>query len=211
MRAYSVFQVIYGIIVLFSFTAFILDRQRSFESMIWSMFLAYGSIIILIFSLFIRKLAKWKFDITTAKMLSKFSFFSAIGGLSYVFYTNIDRIMINKYLPVADLGIYAAYCTASINVAGLLWGMFIMVYFPTISGYENKGAIFQKTNKIIPYLIGLGIPFIFVCEYIVLKLFGVRYSLDIFWMIFFSVASICFVVDGLYGWLLQPSVCAVRK
>ena len=80
--------------------------------------------------------------------------------------------MISRYLTIGDVGIYAAYYTASINVAGLFWGMFNMVYFPTISGYKNKGPVFQKINRIIPYLICLGIPFVFICEVVVLKFYG---------------------------------------
>jgi len=203
MRAYSVFQIVYGPIVLISFLVFIFNHQLSFETMVFPILAAYISLTICTYFIFIRKLARWKFDISTAKMLWKFSIFSAIGGLSYAFYTNVDRIMIGRYLPVGDVGIYAAYYTASINIAGLFWGMFNMVYFPTISGYENKGTIFVRINKLIPFLISLGIPFLIICEYIVLKLYGASYSLNIFWMLFFSVTSICVIVDGLYGWLLQ--------
>ncbi len=203
MRAYSVLQMVYGAIILISFLVFLFNHRLSFETMVFPMLLAYISVAVSIYFIFIRKLARWKFDISTAKMLWRFSIFSAIGGLSYTFYTNIDRIMIGRYLPVGDVGIYAAYYTASINVAGLFWGMFNMVYFPTISGYKNKGTIFFRINKFIPFLISLGIPFLIICEYIVLKLYGARYSLNIFWILLFSITSICVVVDGLYGWLLQ--------
>jgi len=203
MRAYSIFQIVYGTVILFSFLALILDKQLSFKTMIFPMLLSYASVIILIYIFFIRKLAKWKFDVAISKMLSKYSLMSALGGLSYTFYTNIDRIMISKYMTVTDVGIYAAYYMASVNVAGLFWGMFNLVFFPTISGYQNKAPVYKKINKFIPYLIGLGIPFVYICEFVILKLYGVKYSLNLFWMVYFAVASICIVIDGLYAWLLQ--------
>jgi O-antigen/teichoic acid export membrane protein len=111
--------------------------------------------------------------------------------------------MIGRFLTVGDIGIYAAYYTASINVAGVFSGIFSLVYFPTISGYENKGPVLHKVNQIIPYLIVAGIPFIFICEYIVLKLYGAKYSLNVIWMLYFSIASICVVIDALYTYLLM--------
>ena len=203
MRAYSVFQIIYGSIILLSFLAFILNRQLSFKIMIYPTLLAYSIIIILIFVLFMRKLARWKFDISLARMLGKYSIFTAIGSLSFTFYSNIDRIMIGRYMTVTDVGIYGAYYAASISVAGLFWGMFNLVYFPTISSYKNKSPIFHKINKFIPYLVCLGIPCVLICEYIVLKLYGNQYSIDIFWMIYFAIASICIVIEGVYSWLLS--------
>jgi len=202
MLAYAVFQIVFGSVVLLSFLAFILDRQFSFRTMTYPMMLAYGTVIILIFIFFIRKLAKWNFDIALYRMLSRYSLFSVLAGLSYIFYTNIDRIMIGRFLTVADVGIYAAYYTASINIAGLFWNMFNLIFFPTISGYKNKVSIFQKINKFIPYMLALGIPCLFICEYIVLKLYGGKYAPDTFLMLYFSIGSIIIVIDGLYGSLL---------
>lgn len=202
MRLYSIFQIVYGTIILLSFIAFIINRPISYKTMIFPMLLAYGIIIILIFALFLRKPAKYKIDISLTRMLATYAVIDVIGGLSYTFYSNFDKIMINNFLSVADLGIYSAYYAASIGIAGILGGIFNLVFFPTISGYENKSPIFHKINKLLPYLIVLGIPFILICEFIVLKLYGDQYSPNILWMMLFAIASISIVIEGLYNWLL---------
>ena len=202
-RAYSFSQVLYGAVLLISFLAFILNRSISFKSMIYPMILGYGtsSLAILIFS--IRKTIKWKFDRFWAKILSKYAAFSLIGALSFVFYNNFGKIMISRDLNITDLGIYNAYFSASVNLMGIFSGMFYIVFFPTVSKYENKGIIFKRINKFIPYLVCLGIPLIFIFEFIVLKLYGNEYPLNAVWMILFPIASVCIVIDGLYGWPLN--------
>jgi O-antigen/teichoic acid export membrane protein len=135
--------------------------------------------------------------------LSKYAAFSLIGALSFVFYNNFGKIMISRDLNITDLGIYNAYFSASVNLMGIFSGMFYIVFFPTVSKYENKGIIFKRINKFIPYLVCLGIPLIFIFEFIVLKLYGNEYPLNAVWMILFPIASVCIVIDGLYGWLLN--------
>ena len=202
-HAYAFFQVLYAAIMLIAFLVFILNRSSSFKSMAYPMIIAYGisSTAILIFS--IHKTIKWNFDRYWAKILTKYSAFSLIGGLAFVFYSNFDNLMVNKFLNVTDLGIYNAYSSASINVMGIFTGVFFIVFFPTVSKYESKGIIFKRINKFMPYLIFLGIPLILVCEFIVLKLYGNKYPLNTVWLIIFPIASVCVAIDGLYGWLLN--------
>lgn len=203
MLEYSIILIIYGGIIFLSFIAFILKHQYSFKSMIYPMLIAYVVITIIITVLFLRKLVKWNYDSIITGLLLKYTAFATIGGLSYTFYSNIDNIMIKRYLNVAEVGIYSAYGTASITVTGVIFSMFNMVYFPTISMYKNKMIIFNRVNKFIPYLIILGIPFILLCELIVLKFFGDQYPLNILWMILAAVGSIGMVIEGIYAWTLS--------
>lgn len=200
MKTLAIFQPIYAATTLFAFLFFILNNLLSFKSMVYSMFLAYGitGAITLIF--FLRKYLKFEFDKFWASTLAKYGMFALIGGLSFVFYTNIDKILINRYMTVADVGIYRAYYLASINVAGLFFGIFNTVFFPTASKYENKGVLFEKINKLIPYLIGLGMPFILLCEFIILKLYGGGYPINFLLMLIFAITAILVVWYGLYDW-----------
>lgn len=200
MKTLAIFQPIYAAILLLAFLFFILNNVLSFKSMVYSTFLAYGitSAILLVF--FLRKYFGLKFDRSWANTLAKYSVFAIIGSLSFVFYTNIDKILINRYMTIADVGIYRAYCLASINVAGLFWGMFNIVFFPTASKYKNKKTIFNRINKLVPYLIGLGIPFILLCEFVILKFYGGRYPINFLLMLIFAATSILVVWDGLLAW-----------
>jgi O-antigen/teichoic acid export membrane protein len=203
MKILAIFQPVYSVILLFAFLFFVLSNYLSFKSIVYSMFLAYGAIGVILFTFFLRRYFRFKFDRAWANTLIKYSMFGVIGGLSYVFYTNTDRILINKYMTVADVGIYKVYYMSSINTSGLIFGVFNTVFFPTVSKYGNKKYIFKKINKVIPLLISIGLPSIFLCELVVLKLYGSQYPFIFLWMILFAIASICVVVDGIYGWLLS--------
>jgi len=202
MKKYAIFQPIYGVILLLPFLVFVFLNFLSFKSAVFSMYLAYGITGGIILA-FIRKYLRFAFDKHWANKLARYGGYAIIGGVSYVFHTNIDKILINTYMTVADVGIYRAYYFASINVAGLSFGIFNTVFFPTASKYQDKGAIFNRINKLRPYLIGLGVPFVFLCEFVILKLYGSQYPINPPLMTLFAVASICVVVDGLYGWLLN--------
>lgn len=200
MKTLAIFQPIYAAITLFAFLFFILNNLLSFKSMVYSMFLAYGITGTILLVFFLRKYLRFQFDKFWASTLAKYGMFALIGGLSFVFYTNVDKILINRYMTVADVGIYKAYYLASINVAGLFFGIFNTVFFPTASKYKNKGTLFKKINKLIPYLISLGLPFILLCEFIILKLYGGGYPINFLLMLLFAAASILVVWYGLYDW-----------
>jgi O-antigen/teichoic acid export membrane protein len=205
MKAYSIFQIVYAVILLFSFFYFIIIKQLSFRAMVYPMLLAYGvtTITIIIFIQRIVGIFKRIFDITLAKMLGKYAVATFIGGSSYIIYTNIDRIMLARYRSLSEVGFYSAYYAGSINIAMLIWGMFILVFFPTVSRYKNKGPVFKKINRVIPYLVVLGIPSLLVCEFIVLKFYGKQYQLNIISMLLFAVTSIFMVIQGTYASLLN--------
>jgi len=205
MKAYSIFQIVYAVILLFSFSYFIIIKQLSFRAMVYPMLLAYGitTITIIIFIQRIVGIFKRIFDITLAKMLGKYAVATFIGGSSYIIYTNIDRIMLARYRSLSEVGFYSAYYAGSINIAMLIWGMFILVFFPTVSRYKNKGPVFKKINRVIPYLVVLGILSLLVCEFIVLKFYGKQYQLNIISMLLFAVTSIFMVIQGTYASLLN--------
>jgi len=199
MKKIALFQPVYAIIVLSAFLIFIFINFISFKSMIFSICLAYGITggVILIF---IRKYIRLEFDWSWSEKLAKYSAYAIIGAIAFEFYTNIDKILINMYMDIEDVGIYRVYYFASINIAGLFFGIFNVVYFPIISKYNNRVALFKGINKIIPYLFGFGLPFIFLSEFVILKLYGGKYPMDFSLMILFAIVSILIVYYGIYDW-----------
>jgi len=201
MNTLALFLPIYAAISLFAFLFFVFAKDElSFKAIVYPTFIAYGVTGVILVVFFLRKYLRFKLDRSWASILTQYGMFALIGGLSTAFYTNIDKILINRYMTVADVGIYRAYYLASINVAGLLWGTFNTVFFPTASKYKNKRAIFEKINKLLPYLIGLGMPSILLCEFIVLKFYGGGYPIDFPLMLLFAATSILAVWYGLYDW-----------
>jgi len=203
MKIFAILKSVYGAILLAVFLFFICNKFLSFKSGVFSMYFAYGIAggVLLVF--FLRKYFKFNFDRTWANKLMRYSFWAAIGGVSFSIYTDIDKILINKYLTISDVGIYKAYYFASIDVAVLLFGIFNTVFFPTASRYENKEVLFKKINKFLPYFIVMGIPFIFLCEFVILKLYGKEYPFNPLWAILLGIASMCIWIDGIYGWTLS--------
>jgi len=202
VRMLSVLQPIHNAVLLASFLIFILLNFVSFKSMVFSMYLAHGIIggIILIS---LHKYLRFEFNKPWAKILTRYSSFAVLGGISFMLFTNIDKILINKYMLLADVGLYNAYYYASINVIGLFSGIFITVFFPTVSKYKDKTPIFKRVNKFIPYLIIFGLPFILLSEFIILKLFGENYPINISLMLMFAITSLLVAWYGIYAWLFN--------
>jgi len=203
MKEYSIFQIVYGSILLLSFFIFIIDKRLTFGTMLYSMLITYFICTLTIIVMNMHKFTRWNFERSLVGLLSKYALISCIGGISATLYFNVDTIMISRYLNIKDVGIYNAYTTISIGGACLLFSMFIAVFFPTISRYEKKGIIFKRTNKIIPYIIIFGVPFMIVCEFISLKFYGNKYPIDWIWVILASIASIGVIIEGLYSWILN--------
>lgn len=202
MKTLAIFKAVSSAIALCAFLLFIFSAFLSFKSMVYAIFLATGITGAIMLVFFLRNYLRFRFDRSWANVLIRYGSFAVIGGLSYIFYTNVDKIMINRYMTVADVGIYKAYSLASINVVETLLGILITVFFPTASKYKNKGAIFNRINKLIPYLIGLGLPFTLLCEFIILKIYGSQYPFDLGLATLFTIAAIIIVVNGLYMWLM---------
>lgn len=199
MKIYSLLKPIYGVILLGSFLFFI-SKNLSYTSMIYSMYLAYGIAGITIIYI-IRKSLRLKFDIGYAKLSMKYSFFTLLSGISYILYSHIDKILISKYMPIENVGLYHAYNFSSVSTITVLSGIFMSVFFPTISKYKDKRIIIKRVNKFVPYLICLGIPFTLISEYIILHLYGEEYPLDLFLMIAFAVISVLNIWYSTYGWI----------
>jgi O-antigen/teichoic acid export membrane protein len=42
-----------------------------------------------------------------------------------------------------------------------------------------------------------------ICQFIVLKIYGNQYQINIIWMLLFAITSICMVIQLIYAWLLN--------
>ena len=199
MKIFAIIQPLCNVIILFVFLFFIFINLSSVTFVVYSIFLAYV-ITGLISLIFLRRYLKFRIKKNWTSILSKYGMFTLIGGLSFVFYTNIDKILINRYMTLTDLGIYKAYYFSSINLLGVLFGVFNTVFFPTISKYEKKEMIFRKINKVVPPLIIFGVPIVIICEFIILNLYGGGYPIDFLLLLLFSITSILIVWYGLYDW-----------
>jgi len=202
MKKYAILKPMYSVILLLTFLVFIFFNFISFKSMVFSICLAYGATggIILVF---IRKYIRFEFDKTWTNKLSRYSILAIIGGLTFVFYTNIDKILINKYMTISDVGIYKAYSYSFLTFLSLCLSIFITVFFPVASKCKNKAIIFRRINKFIPFIIIFGLPVMIGSGIVVLMLFGAEYNFNLSMALLFGTAGICIFINSIYAWLMN--------
>jgi O-antigen/teichoic acid export membrane protein len=203
MKLFTIFQSLSALIILSAFLLFVFVKAVfSFESAVYPTFFAYGAVSVVLPAVFLRRYLGLSFSKEWASTLGSYSSFAVVGGISYAIYSNIDKILINEYMTTSDLGIYKAYYLSSINIASLFSVVFNTVFFPTASRHKDRKDLFNKIAKLIPYMIAAGIPIIFACEFVILKIYGSKYSMNFLLMFMFAAASILAISYSLYDWLL---------
>jgi O-antigen/teichoic acid export membrane protein len=204
MKKFALFRLVYSIILLATFFIFIFVNFISSQSMIFSICITYGITggIILVY---LRKFVKLKFDKVWASTLTRYGSYALIGGISSAFYLNIDKILINKYMDTASIGIYWAYSYSFTMAILTILSIFEIVFFPLASKITDKAIIFKKINKFIPFLIIIGIPFMVGSGFIILKLYGSEYPFDLKLAILFGIVGIFVSIDKFYGLLMNST------
>ncbi|EMR72999.1 membrane protein involved in the export of O-antigen and teichoic acid [Thermoplasmatales archaeon SCGC AB-539-N05] len=202
MKKFAIFRPVFSIILLSVFLGFFVYNFITIKSMVFSMCIAYGVTGGIILAS-IRKYFRFTFSKTWASRLTRYSVWALIGGASAVFYSNIDKILINIYLTKADIGIYWAYNYSLIMfLMSLLW-IFETVFFPFASKQTNKNNIYKKINKLVPYVIILGLPLTIGPGFIIFRLYGGEYLFDLKIAFLFGIVGICLCVNRLYGLLMS--------
>ncbi|WP_440945535.1 lipopolysaccharide biosynthesis protein [Methanosarcina sp. T3] len=203
IRKYATLKPICGLIILTSFLVFVLCGNFSFKSPILSMYLAYlvtGGIILLSIR---RYLSFQSFDFEWAKIITKYGTFSFLSAVSYIVCTNVDKILINKYLTTEAVGLFNAYFISSLKIMSMVSGILITVLFPLISGHKEKNFILNKYKSLIPYIILFGIPLMILTQVITLKFYGDSFELNLRLVLIFSITSVLFLWYDIYGWIFN--------
>ncbi|AKB12486.1 MAG: oligosaccharide flippase family protein [Methanosarcina flavescens] len=199
MKAFAMITPIYSTILLFTFLSIAYIKPLSYKLAIFSMLFSYliTSCLILIY---IRKYLTYEFDRKWAHTLTNFAIYSIIGSMTFVLYPNINQILINMYMSTENLGLYNAYSFASVNIASLIFNIFNGVFFPVASKCKDKTVILKRINRIAPYLIIFGTIFIIIVEFIILNIYGSKYTIKIPLLFSFAILSILIVYYGTYNW-----------
>ena len=150
MRAYALLTAAQSVVLLAAFLIFISKDMMSWESAAYSYFLSYA-VIGFILVIYLRDYIKLRFERPLAKKIMHYSLLALPGALAGSF-MGVDRILINKFMTTADVGIYNAYFLPSITLATLLWTIINAAFFPYASKSEDKLALLLKINKATPYL-----------------------------------------------------------
>ncbi len=198
MRVFALIQPIFGIILLGGFLLFISNSELSFRAMVYPQMIGFGVCGILAMITLGKRFFHFVIDRSWASVLAKYALFAFIAGLSSSLYTNMGKFLIGRYMTDADVGIYNAYYSPTINVASVLFITFNLVFFPAASKYKDKESILKKMDRLVPYLFILGIPLVFALEFVILKLYGEKYPTNLTLMIIFAIAAILIMYYGIY-------------
>jgi O-antigen/teichoic acid export membrane protein len=172
--------------------------------MLYSLLLAYAIQSVFIIYL-IRNYFEFSIDKSWIRSLTKYSKYVVIGGLSFSVFTNIDKILINHYMSIAEIGVYRAYNYSFTSVTMIFSGMISSVLFPFASMYKDKRILFSKINHIIPYFLIIGIPFSLMLGIIVLKLYGNEYNFDIKLASVCGIGGVIMLINDLYTQLMNST------
>jgi len=196
----AIFRATYGFLILIIFILFLLNNYLSFKTAVFAICLAY-LIIFSMITVSIRSYLSFEIDKIWLKNLLEYGIYAAGGSFLFVFLPTLSKIMVNKYLTVADVGIYNAYYFSSLNITLFFYNVFITVFFPTASKYQQKAPILKKIKKLIPFMFLIGTPLLFVSQLIVLNFYGPKYPINYFLMFLFALSGILFLIYGFYSWL----------
>jgi O-antigen/teichoic acid export membrane protein len=197
MLVFALIQPASGIILVLGFLLYFYNGEHTFKAMAYPQMLAFGITGLIALVSLGRRYIRFTFDRHWAGILANYAFFAFITGLSSALYTNVGKFLINRYMTIADVGIFNAYYSPSLNVASVLFITFNLVFFPTASKLEDKKAILKKLDRVIPYLFGIGVPFVLILEFVVLKLYGGSYPMDFTLMLIFDITSVLVIWYGI--------------
>lgn len=202
IRTYSRLMPVNSAILLFTFLFFsLICKDLSFKSPLFSMLLSYGIVGGIILAI-IKNYLKLQFNKNWAKKLNYYSRYSLLGGISYILYSNIDKLMINYYLTISEVGIYRAYYYSFTTVLLLISMVFVTTFFPFASSCSDKKELLNKVNKISIVFIIVLFPVALISGSIILLTFGPDYHLDPTLTLLSALLGIVIPVNQFYDWLM---------
>lgn len=164
-----------------------------------------GNAVIGVFAIFSFSRFVFDFSARWLKQLARFAIASFGTKSLIILLKNVPLLLVNAFLGVSSLGVYAAYEFASRAVSHKLYTVFLGAFFPTVSKNKDKLKIFRMINKVS--LIGAVVLFAvnFVAVSLLILVAGEKYPY------YFALAS-AFALNAVLGvlyrvdlWLLSST------
>jgi O-antigen/teichoic acid export membrane protein len=200
MRVYALLTAAQSAILLAAFLIFISNDMKSWESAAYSYYLSYVAIGFILV-LYLRDYIKLRFERSWAKKIMHYALLSLPGGVAVTF-MYVDRVLINKFMTTADVGLYNAYFMPSIIVALILWSIINAAFFPYASKSADRLAILGKSRKAAPYVAASIVLLVFLLEWIVFFLYGRQYPFSLEIGLFFAIAAAVVFFYQFLGYLM---------
>jgi O-antigen/teichoic acid export membrane protein len=200
IRAVALLSALQSVITLAAFLIFISISIRSWQAAVFSLYIGYAASTA-IFVAYLRQHIKLQFDWFWSGKLLSYAVVTLPGLIAGAF-MGVDRILINKFITTAAVGIYSAYYLPSITVAIALWGIFNVAFFPLASKSRDKLNIFRSVNTAAPYLAAALLPSIMLIEFIIFILYGSQYHFSAELGLLFAFAGTTCFFYQCYSYLM---------
>jgi O-antigen/teichoic acid export membrane protein len=200
MRIYGRCIALQSIIVLAVFLLFVSNDMKSWQAAASSVLIASFTIS-LILLVYLKDYIKLQFDMFWSKKIATYALIIIPGSLAAALML-IDRILINKFMTPADVGVYYAYFLSSITITVMFWGIFNAGFFPYASRSRDKHYILLLVNKAVPYVILVFVPLIFLTQRLFFTLYGGQYPFALQTSFFFALASAAAIIYFCYSYLM---------
>ena len=163
---------------------------------------------------------KW----SSLKLMLAYGNVILIGTIFGTVFNSLDKIIVAKYLGVAQLGIYSAYFMTSTNLIAQMTQVFNNVFFPAISQVDDTAYV-TKIDTLMKWFFIPGGVILSSVLYGTLLIFGKAYKPDIFLAVgfgFLAVLQILLTINSsiitalskkllrkYYFWLYGISFCHI--
>jgi O-antigen/teichoic acid export membrane protein len=182
----------------FLMTVFLLAYYANSLAPIYSVIIAY-LVAFLVSVPFFCKYLSLQFDAKIFRTLFSYALLVILATISNSVLGHINKVYLNMFLTFKEVGLYQAYYFSTLGVAGVLSLIFITVFFPESSRYDNKRLLFKNMNRVTALS-----PLIFVALFgaalLVLPLYGSEYAVYPDLLALFSAFAILSSLMGIYTW-----------
>jgi len=180
----------FSLVLAAVFFLYIYRAGRGYEAMAWAYIAAFGGVAL--FWLFKSRNAG-EFSLLHGKKLSelgKYAGYSFGGGIGYYLMLNVQGLLLNAHLTPEEVGVYAAYNTATIGIAAYLGYAIGTVLFPKASGSTNRRRLWDLAVRGWAVLAPLSVIAFLLAEAAVISLMGRhQYGLRPDLMVLFAVSG----------------------
>lgn len=191
--------IIFSVFIIIIF----LTKKYQLQSIIIPIFVSLTVYVILFFKKTYKELTNIHINKNTIKIIMNYGKFAALGGISGIAMGNIDKFLINKYMTLADVGVYSIYLSSSSFITNYMLQVFIQVFFPTISSIKNKVIVVNKIIKLM-FLTAIPLFLINICSTVfILFLMGNQYEKNIIYIILFSIYSMVLIFSNIFWWTIN--------
>lgn len=198
-----------AVMVTVAFFVFLrFDTLFNFRAYVFAMVVGY---------MFYTFFALWKtrrrigFSFNRAREMISYGKFAITGSIATVVFYSVDKILVNRYLGVEQLGLYNAYQTFSFLLVAQFSLFFINVFFPYMASLEDTSSALKKLNQLGILLFVPVFLMLLIILRLALALLGGKYSFD--WILaceFSFLATISAYYYGLWWLINSKSKSGIR-